>query len=368
MADLAVSKNNDCYLKLLLASLNYNEAISIQILKRILKVSTESFRLYSIKFLKILMRIQVNNFHEWGMDLLIEQLADTSIKIVNEAVQVLCEACYNDLYLNFLLENWHKVTEISSDHFTETKHLIFAKVLSLENSLQCLDVNHVVAEIRIWCQKFCKSYTLLMEAEIHRGFMSRFHSVPFRLFQVEINSKFLNYSCSYDLDNSEKLPERNTRDIYIKNHLFGSLSQYEEGYNLLMENSEEFLTKSSQILINNQTLSTYDELLELKTVLWMFGHLARSSYGIQYLTENHIVEEIIAIVENHSVFSVRGTAYYALCIVATTPIGNFQKRSKSHLKFMYVSIFIRIGLFGDVQLGLNPIRTARLFSTLFTTA
>jgi rapamycin-insensitive companion of mTOR len=58
--------------------------------------------------------------------------------------------------------------------------------------------------------------------------------------------------------------------------------------------------------------------LELKAALWGCGHVATSPLGISLLAEHGVVHAVLQLAQHCSVYSVRGTAFYMLGLVATT--------------------------------------------------
>jgi rapamycin-insensitive companion of mTOR len=58
--------------------------------------------------------------------------------------------------------------------------------------------------------------------------------------------------------------------------------------------------------------------LELKAALWGCGHVATSPSGISLLAEQGIVHAVLHLAQNCPVYSVRGTAFYVLGLMATT--------------------------------------------------
>jgi hypothetical protein len=58
--------------------------------------------------------------------------------------------------------------------------------------------------------------------------------------------------------------------------------------------------------------------LELKAALWGCGHVATSALGISLLAEHGVVRAVLHLAQHCPVYSVRGTAFYTLGLVATT--------------------------------------------------
>jgi rapamycin-insensitive companion of mTOR len=58
--------------------------------------------------------------------------------------------------------------------------------------------------------------------------------------------------------------------------------------------------------------------LELKAALWGCGHVGTSPLGISLLAEHGVVLAVLQLAQHCPVYSVRGTAFYTLGLVATT--------------------------------------------------
>jgi rapamycin-insensitive companion of mTOR len=70
--------------------------------------------------------------------------------------------------------------------------------------------------------------------------------------------------------------------------------------------------------LHNRHCSSEQEILELKAALWGCGHVATSPLGISFLAEHGVVQAVLHLVQSCPVYSVRGTAFYVLGLLATT--------------------------------------------------
>ena len=59
----------------------------------------------------------------------------------------------------------------------------------------------------------------------------------------------------------------------------------------------------------------------LKAALWSVGHLATSAWGILHLVEKQLIGRIVLLAEESDSVPIRGTAFYALGLVASTRQG-----------------------------------------------
>lgn len=61
--------------------------------------------------------------------------------------------------------------------------------------------------------------------------------------------------------------------------------------------------------------------MNLKTAIWTICHLGSSNRGYEHLMSYEVLDNILILVTKASVYSIRATAFYALGLLATTPIG-----------------------------------------------
>ena len=74
-------------------------------------------------------------------------------------------------------------------------------------------------------------------------------------------------------------------------------------------------------LVKNGPIVTEEDILDLKAALWATGHLGTSEAGVALLESASVVELFIRIASHSPVYALRGTAFYALNLVAMTTAG-----------------------------------------------
>lgn len=100
---LVVNTIHDCYIKLVISSLDYaTPGLTRRILETVLKSGSESSRLYATQFMVVLLRARVPNFHDWGLALVINQVKDTSKSVRLAALNILDEACDEPVRFSFI--------------------------------------------------------------------------------------------------------------------------------------------------------------------------------------------------------------------------------------------------------------------------
>lgn len=109
--ELVLNTKHDCYVKLIVSCLDYSkDGPNRKVLTHILENSTlEITRLYTVQFLRILLRTKINDVHQWVVGLLLEKLNDDARSVALAALEALHEACEDPQYLEIILQK----TEVS---------------------------------------------------------------------------------------------------------------------------------------------------------------------------------------------------------------------------------------------------------------
>jgi len=81
-------------------------------------------------------------------------------------------------------------------------------------------------------------------------------------------------------------------------------------------NSIKILKESKQIEeFKKQLINEDTHLMTKRALLWTFGMIGSSDYGVELLEEKEVLEEIVNIAENSGYLSVRGNALFALSMI-----------------------------------------------------
>lgn len=67
--------------------------------------------------------------------------------------------------------------------------------------------------------------------------------------------------------------------------------------------------------------NTEEDILQLKSAMWATGHLGTSEMGVRLLESSLVVDGMVRIASHSPVLALRGTAFFALNLVATTFAG-----------------------------------------------
>lgn len=124
-------------------------------------------------------------------------------------------------------------------------------------------------------------------------------------------------------------------------HLFSQLNQHREGLDFLRTSGQlsklftvpsfsmEFLNFSFELMpsfvafqvVTNASIETDEEILELKAAVWACAHLGTSEPGVALLESAQVVEALVRVASFSSVLTLRGTAFFALNLIAMTSAG-----------------------------------------------
>ncbi|KAJ8305360.1 hypothetical protein KUTeg_015905 [Tegillarca granosa] len=296
LLDIVGITNQDCYIKVITSSLNYSrEGNTRPILAKALCSSTESSRLYCTNLLRVLLRIGVQGFSNWGMELLVGQLYDQSKPVAMAALNVMEESCDVETCLNSLVK-----LRPSCLHLGEKGVLMLCRFISTTKGFRSLmEANYLNNELQKWYKSFNCKYVLIVE----------------ELLNEALTTYEKTYEGSYTRRSSQRRPKK---DAFLPVHLYGQLTQHKEGFHLLQ--SQEYMEEYFQC-IRTQVLVTDQDVLMLKTALWAVGHIGSSSWGVNWLDEEKLLPEIVRLAEECGVFSIRGTSFYVLGLIASTREG-----------------------------------------------
>ncbi|XP_014479539.1 PREDICTED: rapamycin-insensitive companion of mTOR [Dinoponera quadriceps] len=381
LQELALLTNHDCYVKLIVSSLDYSrEGPNRKVLGRIITEATlASTRLYAAQFLRLILRARMTDAVRWAMSLLAERLSDASTAVAFTALDALHEACEESEYLEAMLQqagDWDKWLR----HLGDKGYLLKIRFYSLQQGFASLPAE----ELERWIGpgSFAERYVGLVESEIHDA-LTRRQRDETGSYQRRISS----------------LPMV-PRDVFAPPHLIGQLAQHEPGMQLLLrrnviqrfarvlqrfklefgggrrpatttaaaaaaeesslaatdassgaDDAAEFSSRLETIPDSEMVKTSVDDsrhttperswtieaprdeqqqhvgpnggILKVKSALWALGHAGTSAAGVEHLHLVHlgVVEMITSMAETCPYYSVRATAMYALSLIGTTRAG-----------------------------------------------
>ncbi|BGP56841.1 hypothetical protein JCM8202v2_004472 [Rhodotorula sphaerocarpa] len=288
---LAELRSRDDLVILAIENLNYSlDGHARVFLGRVLTSSFRHIRLIATRHLgKLLTEGQseaVKGAPDWLVRLLVQQLYDSAPDIVRLAIQTVEQICQDDDVLEQVLA-LQPALELVGDHSAD----LLKRFLATPTGVRYLDsLEYIQHELEIWFDE--RNLQYMVEAEL--ALASAFSPTP-----QENKPAF----------DGVPLP-----------HFYGELVQTNEGCRHLRESGH--LDDFAAIVSLHEDSDLDEEyVVMLKTVLWALGHIGSSSPGLVMLDEYDILTQIVQIAAFSPVYSLRGTATFALCLLSSTEVG-----------------------------------------------
>ncbi|XP_059471780.1 rapamycin-insensitive companion of mTOR [Neocloeon triangulifer] len=307
LLSLIVETKHDCYVKLVVSSLDFtNDGMPRIILGKLLKSPVESSRIYATKFLLVLVRAHVKDFEEWGMELLVMQLYDINIQVSLAASEILDEACDYKPYLEALVQLRPTLLQLG-----DRGRLLLMRFLSTQSGFSYLnDANFVQNELQLWKHSFNEKYVRIVEAGLHEA-----------LTMHQKNEEGSYVGRLSNVKNSVK-------DFYLPSHLYGQLVQHKEGLELISQDTA-LLKKYFEVIDVRQNAT--EDISKIKTAIWALSHISSSVGGINLLESLNepvtLADCLVLLATDHPHYGVRASAFYACSLLATTELGCSQLES-----------------------------------------
>ncbi|KAJ3479559.1 hypothetical protein NLI96_g8977 [Meripilus lineatus] len=227
--------------------------------------------------------------NSWTLRLLLTQLYDPAVEVQEVAVRYLEEACESPDVLQIVVE-----MHPTLDHLGEIGHPLLLKFMSTTLGFRYLyAADYIDREMDIWFHERNLHYVVHIEVFISKAF---------------------NFTPSHEDE------EFLTLDGIVPPHFYGVMAKTDLGCQVLQEKGHfgEFAA-----FIRRHGLESDDQevIQKLKSVLWAVGNIGAAERGLPFLEEEEIVPAILEIAERSLVFSVRGTCFFVLGLISSTPQG-----------------------------------------------
>ncbi|XP_064086614.1 rapamycin-insensitive companion of mTOR-like [Macrobrachium nipponense] len=297
LLEIVSISNSDMYAKLICTCLDYSidGIYGRSIFNKILTGCQESARMYATQFLRTLVRAGADNFAHWGIEMLVGQLNDESRLVALAALDVLDEACDEEEYLESVLNSPPSVL-----HLGDRGQLLMAKLVSSPRGFRAYhEANFINTLLDKWATTYNYKYVRLMQTALADSLTQH---------QRGEDGTYGRRSCSKHV----------VHDVFLLPHLYGSLTQHKEGFSVLMQHDA---VKNMVQIAKNANVSTSQDIFELKVAIWAMGHIGLSSDGAGFLSCEGVLPALTHLAATCPVYSVRGTCFHALCLIATTKDG-----------------------------------------------
>ncbi|PAV60338.1 hypothetical protein WR25_15446 [Diploscapter pachys] len=277
------------YVKLILACLDYSiDDLNRIILTKALTSTKPDSRRWATRFLGLLCHIRPVDFHKWGIQLLLRQLADESVKVVRHAMRLL------HIWLPMYPDCCQIMAPLPVGAFGDAG--IFLKTHAYSDERIVLaDVEGVRSQVRFWMEELNTRYLQSIDEDMRVALLAVRRSMD----------------GGYSRSSGEK-SDRLTLRLPI--HLFAALSKHPAGRNILMEENV------SEQLVDHLSMSEIDSS-KVKTALLALANLGTVDEGFEMLLSEDIVVQIIRLAEESKILSIKGVAFWAINILSYSEKG-----------------------------------------------
>ncbi|KAI0304497.1 Rapamycin-insensitive companion of mTOR, N-term-domain-containing protein [Multifurca ochricompacta] len=251
------------------------------VLSKALTSSYKHIRLYATKHLGEMI-LHSPTANTWTLRLLLTQLYDPAMEVCQLATQFLEEACESVDILHSWLRCSQPWTTLGIFMSTPVgfRYLFDSGYIDREMDIWFHERNiHYVVEIEVWLAK----------------------TMEF----IPVDERTI-YSKSFD--------------GVVPPHFFGEVAKTELGCQILHEKGH-FPEFSLFIRQHGHEKEDPELILKLKSILWTVGNIGSSTGGLPFLEEEDIIPVILEIAEQSQVLSVRGTCFFVLGLISSTPQG-----------------------------------------------
>jgi rapamycin-insensitive companion of mTOR len=278
-----------------IASMDYRlEGHPRIILSKALTTGQKNVRLFATGHLRDLLTCEPDT-QKWAIGLLATQLYDPEIEVCRLAVQVLEEFC--DVPEN--LEHFVRIKP-SLDHLGDIGTPLLLRFLSTSAGFEYLkELDYVNREMDNWIHGQNDHFVIQMEEYLESANSLKIKHRVDPSMGTSRNGK-------EDEFNLEKPPRQ----------FFGMLTLTDEGCQLL-QSKGQFDVFARYIEEHKFEDSDLDTITKLKGCMWAVGSIGSNARGAPFLEESGMVENMIEIFEKSRVFSVRGTAFFALGLISS---------------------------------------------------
>ncbi|KAI0073477.1 hypothetical protein K474DRAFT_1666532 [Panus rudis PR-1116 ss-1] len=284
-------RSREDIIKAIIDNLDYSiDGHSRIVLSKALTSSYKHIRLYATNHLGELVRASTIA-NSWTLRLLLTQLYDPSLEVQEVAVRYLEEACEDPAVLQIVVE-----MHPTLDHLGEVGHPLLLKFMSTTLGFRYLyAADYIDREMDLWFHERNIHYVIHIEVFLAKVF----NVIP---SSSEDDHDFMAF------------------DGIVPPHFYGVMAKTDEGSQVLQDKGH-FAEFASFIRRHGLESEDQDVILKLKSVLWAVGNIGATERGLPLLEEEEVIPEILTIAERSLVLSVRGTCFFVLGLISSTPQG-----------------------------------------------
>nr|VWP00964.1 Guanyl nucleotide exchange factor Sql2 [Ganoderma boninense] len=225
----------------------------------------------------------------WTLRLLLTQLYDPSMEVREMAVQFLEGACESQDVLQMVVE-----MQPTLDHLGEVGHPLLLKFMSTPTGFRYLyAAEYIEREMELWFHERNLHYVVHIEVFLAKAFSQN---------ATEDEDDILAF------------------DGIVPPHFYGVMAKTDLGCEVLQEKGH-FAEFAHFIRQHGSESEDQDLILKLKSILWAVGNIGATERGLPFLEDEEIIPAILEIAEQSLVLSVRGTCFFVLGLISSTPQG-----------------------------------------------
>ncbi|KAI9348732.1 Rapamycin-insensitive companion of mTOR, N-term-domain-containing protein [Zopfochytrium polystomum] len=287
-------RNREDIVKYLIAGMDYSrDSHERLILSKVLVSGSTSLRLFATGYMRSIFLRDIEDFADWGVDLLVTQLHDVSIEVSELAAEILEEIADEEEILDAIIG-----ANPSFEIGTFSSHLLL-RFLSRPAGLSYLQAfGYVEAEMKYWLDFGMLNYVTRAE--------------------LSTLSTLTKHQAS-ETDPLQRFSERSKRYTSIPLHFFGELSKSEEGAELLAD-TDCLHVFTEVISAWEQLQRVSSEIPKLKACVWAVGHIGASPHGV-LLLDTSVIPTIVQMIEQTVILTLKGVCFYALGLLCQTKVG-----------------------------------------------
>uniref|UniRef100_A0A8R1U555 Rict-1 n=1 Tax=Pristionchus pacificus TaxID=54126 RepID=A0A8R1U555_PRIPA len=288
MADSTLAE----HVKLIVCSIDYSKGgLARIILNKALTATNEQSRVWCTRFLEVLASLDLPQFADWGVRMMIGQIGDASVKVVRHAVRLL------HTWLPLHPSSLPLLRAVPLHTLGDAGVLLRVHLFSCETETR-KNMSAAREVVDFWMMKFNARYAATVEEEMRMALLGIKRSMDGR-FARSSHEKHSRYG------------------VRMPSHLFAALASHQVGRRLL---KEEAVVKRLTEQLRIAPSTDHKAAMLLKAATLALAHIGAAPRGHLLLSSDSLVL-MIRLAEESEVLSVRGSAFAALNVLSGSEEG-----------------------------------------------
>ncbi|VDM24072.1 unnamed protein product [Toxocara canis] len=294
--DLLTSTTSVDYVKLIVSCLDYSadDSLTRVALQTALTSTSEAGRKWSTRFLGVLASHELQGFAEWGMNMLLAQLADPSPKVVRHAVRLLHR------WMPFYPESVALLQNVRLDALGDAGTMLKTHLFANEEYVKS-NLDDVQVEFDLWRKQFNARYVDLIDEDMKVALINVKRSLDGRFARI-----------SSDKSSRQRVP--------LPVHFYGQMALHTTGQQILLKSGD--VERLLDFLRSWPVSVEMNQLRNVKAAILALAQIAgsRNSRALNILPQE-TVPIICRYAEQCPVLSVRGVAFWAMNLIGSSKRG-----------------------------------------------